>query len=314
MGKKRDNKDLDFISEYKKYAIIALVFITWLFFFFTYLQNTNNLEKAMTDFGEIGDFFGGMLNPLFALLALFALLQTIKIQTEELRTSNKALENSHEELRLTREETTKTREVFEEQKQTTKLQRFENTFFSMLDLHNEIVSSIPITDNIRRQFQKGALSSNPIVGRESFDVFANLLYSSVTNHYYHNKGLQLYKSFFNISGDYIGVYFRNIFQILKFISTSSIENKKFYANILRSQLSDKELYILLYHCSSYLGEDKFLPLVLEFEFFEHLSIRKKVSKDVYEIYLTKGQELFDNSYKAFGKNGNWQPLSATKIV
>lgn len=42
---------------------------------------TYNHEK----WGQLGDFFGGVLNPIFAFLALIALLYTIKLQVRELR-------------------------------------------------------------------------------------------------------------------------------------------------------------------------------------------------------------------------------------
>lgn len=44
--------------------------------------------------GQAGDFFGGMLNPLLAFCSFMALLYTIKIQTEELKLTREELKKS----------------------------------------------------------------------------------------------------------------------------------------------------------------------------------------------------------------------------
>ena len=44
--------------------------------------------------GQFGDFFGGMLNPLFAMLAFLALLWSISLQAHEFRQASKYCPNS----------------------------------------------------------------------------------------------------------------------------------------------------------------------------------------------------------------------------
>ncbi len=53
-------------------------------------------------------------------------------------------------------------------------QRFENTFFEMLKLHNEIVNSMEISS-----------SPSPILGRRGF----NILYNQVFNTFRNNQGV-----------------------------------------------------------------------------------------------------------------------------
>lgn len=50
--------------------------------------------------GVMGDFFGGMLNPIFGFLSLLALLSTISLQNSEIRASRKA----QQEMKLIQEE------------------------------------------------------------------------------------------------------------------------------------------------------------------------------------------------------------------
>jgi hypothetical protein len=84
-----------------------------------------NLKE--TDRGTFGDMFGS-INALFSGLALAGIILTILLQRKELK--------------LQREELRETRTEFETQNETLKLQRFENTFFSILNLHHQIVSAI----------------------------------------------------------------------------------------------------------------------------------------------------------------------------
>lgn len=44
--------------------------------------------------GQMGDFFGGMLNPILAFASFIALLYTIRIQSEELRLTREEFKNS----------------------------------------------------------------------------------------------------------------------------------------------------------------------------------------------------------------------------
>src|SRR5690606_20853252 len=85
--------------------------------------------KDKPNAGTIGDMFGS-INALFSGLALAGIILTILLQRNELQ--------------LQREELKQTRKEFETQNETLKLQRFENTFFSLLNLHHEIVSNMEL--------------------------------------------------------------------------------------------------------------------------------------------------------------------------
>lgn len=89
--------------------------------------------------GQMGDYFGGMLNPILAFASFMALLYTIKIQSQELR--------------LTRDELTKSANAQKESSEALKKQvaniekqSFEDTFFKMLDKLNELAKSTDINE------------------------------------------------------------------------------------------------------------------------------------------------------------------------
>jgi hypothetical protein len=133
------------IKEEKLHLLIFLfsvVFILWLFGWF--LMDTFIDAKDIR--GQFGDQFGS-INALFSGFALAGIIYTIVLQKKELS--------------LQREELEETREEFKIQNVTLKKQRFENTFFQLLKLHNDIVENmnIDVFDGKyeKRKFFEGAL-------------------------------------------------------------------------------------------------------------------------------------------------------------
>jgi hypothetical protein len=88
-----------------------------------YLNGGRNSEFL----GQVGDFLGGFLNPIFALFSFLAILYMIFIQLQELKISRDELELTRKELEKSADAALKSSKIFEQQ-------RFENTFFAML--HN----------------------------------------------------------------------------------------------------------------------------------------------------------------------------------
>lgn len=82
-----------------------------------------------------------------------------------------------------------------------------------------------------------------------------------------------------------------MFQILKFIDDSNIENKQRYVNIFRAQFTKNELEFLFYHCLGTIGKKRFKKLVEDYEFFEHIILNDDIEK-----------QLLEYDKKAFGKN------------
>lgn len=254
------------------------------------------LSNEISTWGTFGDFIGGTLNPILAFLSLIALLYTIKIQSKELALSTKEL---HEAQKATRDSAT----ALEEQSKSIKLQNFENTFFSMLDLHNKIVDNIKVKKGLtlNNRFPtvfNGSHDMESIQGRDAIkDIYTktdNYMKSNIHQMMRFNKS---YDTAHEAYQSYIGHYFGNIYQILKFISKSNeIEDKRKYSDLFRAQFSSEELKLLFYHCSGEIGSKKFKNYIEEFEFFEHLPIEKNNRN--YELILLR--DFYD--LKAFGKN------------
>ncbi len=277
MAKNKDS--LNFLEGYKTTAIIILagVVLIYLFSFTGFHFSVENIG----DFGTIGDFFGGILNPIFALLALFALLATIKIQSKELSKSVKIMKAQH---------------------QSIKLQNFENTFFNMLNLHNKLreslyynKTSLKISGNVGAFVIDDSMDIDSTLDKQEIVLVLLKFFYQFIEHFntlpsykkytYNNKSYQeeiwinpveinqrtrtnqFYLMFHSSLGEIYGHYFNNIYQILKFISNSKIENQKIYSNLFRAQFSSSELELLFYNCVSDIGNQDFLPLLIEFEIF-----------------------------------------------
>lgn len=190
--------------------------------------------------GLFSDSFG-IITSLVSGLALAGIILTILLQRDELKLQRKELSLTREELRLTREE-------MRNQHVTIKHQNFQSTFFQMLRLHNDIVNSIDLR-TVSGKIVK------LITGRDCFVNFSNKIkecYSIVKKS---DPGASeadilegAYAKFWNARQQEVGHYFRYLYTIFKFVKTSEIEDKKFYSNIVRAQLSDQELVVLFYNC------------------------------------------------------------------
>lgn len=224
--------------------------------------------------GAMGDFFGGTLNPIFGFIGLFALLLTIAIQ-------NKELSNSTRELRTSAR-------ALNEQSSSLKIQNFENTFFQLLGLHNNIVSDMFVGE--ADSADKG------LNGRDCFKIIYDYfeIYYKRKNKYAEDKNNYLaiieeaYDEFFISQQADIGHYFRNLYTIVKFVDNSEVENKKQYVSILRAQLSSYELSLLFYNCLWSVGRKKFKALIERYELLENMNINLLLNpKDQLPLYEKK---------------------------
>jgi uncharacterized membrane protein len=71
---------------------LAIALCTALFYF----NSIKNINHTASDFGQLGDFFGGILNPIFGFMALVAVLLTLYVQRVELSASIEVLKEARE--------------------------------------------------------------------------------------------------------------------------------------------------------------------------------------------------------------------------
>lgn len=174
-----------------------------------------NLSDEHERWAQFGDYIGGILGSVFALLALIALLITLRLQSKELKNSAIELRNSAEALK--------------EQSQSIVIQNFENRFFNMLSLHNQNVNSSCIRMETRASQDS---STEKYSGRACYAKYHYFLKDKLSSAA-KQKGSE-YKEGINASfgrfyRDFayeLGYYFRNIYCVLKFVHDSNLPDKK----------------------------------------------------------------------------------------
>ncbi|VAX21003.1 hypothetical protein MNBD_NITROSPINAE02-471 [hydrothermal vent metagenome] len=240
----------DFLSRHIVLILIILVMlgillsVVAIIIYSAHFPGPLPLDYAL--WGAVGDFFGGVLNPIFSFLAFIALLITIILQNQELS--------------LSRDELTKSAEALIDQSKAANLQNFENTFFQMVHLHNDIVNSMSISDPDD--------ANTGIVGRHCFLEYYQYFLSHFDKAKQECDGKDPlaivdkgFDSFLIENQASVGHYFRNLFTLVDFVDKSTIENKKHYTNMIRAQLSSYELALLFYNCLWRIGRMKFKALV-----------------------------------------------------
>lgn len=241
-------------------STIVIVLGIWLWAYYSLID----WDKA--DRGTFGDMFGGV-NALFSGLAFAGIIITIILQSNELN--------------LQRKELISTREEFETQNETLKIQRFENTFFQMLEFHHQIVNNLFIK---RANYKINDSFFGDYYGREYLrGVGLNMIDEMRKKGVNIHESLAIYNSFFDTESHNLAHYFRNLYRIFKYVDDAKIfEDKKndndkefnfkyTYTSIVRAQLSDTEMIWLFYNCLSDFGGKKFKPLIEKYAIFNNLN-------------------------------------------
>lgn len=198
----------------ENYIFIGIGFVIVLVWLVVYTINPEHLQY---------------LDVLFASLSFLGVIWAVIVQKQELR--------------LQREELESTRAVFKEQSSTSRKQRFENSFFQLINVY---------VDRERSLSYKGK------TGGETFTTFVGMLSSDWQGHSrllehgkYQEYEERVFKEYcekrVETDSSRFMTHFNNAFLIMDFIQKSNLveDNEKvFYFDILKSQLSQNELYLL----------------------------------------------------------------------
>lgn len=234
--------------------------------------------------GTFGDKFGA-INSFFSGLAVAGLICTIYLQKKEL-----GLQRI--EIRQTREEMIRQTKEFDEQNKTLRIQCFENTFFNMMELLQEIMQGLTY-NTTRQKWEKQrdsfgkirrVLDSESITlkGRQVFEESYNGTDICLKGIIY-NKGIEGYNESDAIS--LFDHYFRYLYRIMKFVDSSSsvidFETRYQYMAMLRGQLSKYELIWLYYNGLSNNGYEKLKPLIEKYAMLKNVRKELIVETDQY---------------------------------
>lgn len=252
------------------WVIPPLVFIYFpivIYFSYHYWDNKNPLVVL----DQLGSWFGGLFGSLFGLITIIFLL----VQNEEQKKEFKSqLEAQEKQIR--------------DQKYQAMKQSFENTFFQLISLHNNIVNDIEISQQQGREAFRFFYNKFCSIFRESFGEYIT---SDHPYPYRRHEINQTYSKFYDEYQIFVGQYYDNLYIIIKLVHETEFRDdneRKIYFDIIRAQLSTFELIMLLYTALSEsgdnVGEKKFLPLVSQYEFFSNLRFASAPVEADYQLY------------------------------
>jgi hypothetical protein len=292
---KQEKKEIFFTENTgKKFAIGGIIFIVLAAIIFI-LHGNWSFSKTLNEekIAQFGDFIGGIIGSLFSLagvilfyVALKEQRKDININQENLKLQNIALNQQVDEFKAQKTELIETRKVYEEQtilfreqtnlykqqnkelkEQTTtaKLQQFDSSFFSYLNMFIDFKNGLDLKTSSKNYFGEIYLE---ILNIESQDKTLIETFALIQTKYI--EVFHLYKN-------ELSLYFKTLYRIIILIDSSSIEEEKKqqYFKLLRSQLSDSELLVLYYNYHSHLGV-KVRPYIIKYGLLKHIRILDKI--------------------------------------
>ncbi len=224
-------------------------------------------ENAPEKLGQMGDFFGGMLNPLVSALTLFVAISVWQLQKVELQATKKALD---------------------EQAKTAEQQRQEQRFFDLLNVYQQTVASIsfekhkpsgefPVQYAGKEALSKFLNSHEGLLDLQSFNQSGHDAWTLQPDQLLLRADLITYWDNETIASLF-DHYFRVIFRILTeaegLLSNQQIPDLKDqhfrYIKLFRAQLSRSELMILGFNLWLDDEGEKMLPLAEKYGLLKHL--------------------------------------------
>lgn len=231
-------------------GVLVVVFVPYIYFF-------SELEYADDpgDFGTFGDYVGGAFGALTGLISVAFLYITYSKQME----------------------------MYKEQKNQTDVQQFDNNFFQLLQSFRSIVQTMQVTTNeclfrtkefrglefmskVRDQLSKQLEQLHKKKG-ENWFIELNSIRLRKDVH-------KIYQPIFEQYAAELGHYFRSLYHLLQYVDEKCPPSvsKKMYVDIVQSQMSTDELYLLCINGISNYGRQKLLPLLDRYSFLENLVI------------------------------------------
>lgn len=251
MQEQQQNKEgIDDVPFWHLFIYVGLVLLLW----GSAWVLSNILLDDLVKRGQFGDSFGAV-NALFSGLAFAVLIFTIRQQKQEIQQTQKLIKQQEQEL--------------QEQNETLRLQKFENTFFNLISLHQEILNGIKINLGGERV----------AVSREAIgEIYARFErgYASNTEKVESVRIQNSYRHIYAHFGHLYGHYIKNLESILRYLSLNSYK-KSMYEDMLIAMLSESELKIVFYHAYAHEAGAEFKGLVEAASLFRNLDSKKLIS-------------------------------------
>lgn len=194
--------------------------------------------------GTFGDFVGGVLGTIFALISTLIMIRTFNQQRAVTNKNQEQVEN----------------------------QRFNDLFFELLHLYQSEISEL--SGSVERK-RENNIEVIHYTNKDFFDLEKELVQRAYkpTKSYQGNiqSAVNLYMLFYIKHRTKVAACFRTLYRIYDLIDKADLKDsiKKNYLKIIRAQLTDSELFFLRYNGMTYYGQN-FLNYINKYHVLKHL--------------------------------------------
>lgn len=252
------------------------------------------IESAPDAWGQLGDYFGGLLNPAIGLATVVLVFITVRIQAHELRASLAELKQSNQ--------------MLEAQFEASSRASFEQTLFAWLKNYHDLLGSITmVVSNVPRYgrrtmhyWYEHGFQAKRVTSDFKSQRMLPLLSSPdelTTDRIEKHLGIKLAAEFIHDADvAYADVYakweyqldglFRTIYRLIKWIDEHedlSEDRKWFYVSLVRAQLSWIELTFIFYNGRTDQGQ-RFVPLCNKYALFDNLNLKSDMALEFLARY------------------------------
>lgn len=203
--------------------------------------------------GQLGDFFGGIIGTIITFLSVIFLYKAFKEQrlanVEAHEVNAEIIKQSEQSVNLNR------------------LQRFDANYCTLLNLYKDAIAGykssselIPVGKASMSNLVSSFIASTPFDNNETYKKRTK-------------KSLNLFNDFLAKNMTVVNAHMRILYQILNLLTISNIDenDKILYAKLLRSQMTDEELILIRYNCMTIRG-NKMQLLVFQYNILKHLPL------------------------------------------
>lgn len=202
--------------------------------------------------GQFGDFVGGILNPLFSIIGLLALLYTIVLQSEELRRSTRELKSSAKALKR--------------QNRHNSRQQFDNNLFQLLTLNIEQSNSVSY----------GFSGSKKIGGSAFYTAYKDFRRGWDLNAASGNEWIQRFDDWHIEGGKVFDAYAHSFTNMIDFVYEADVSKKA--KNFAYSTISANVSYdqAVIYFLIAVFSDEHnwYRDVLIEVDFFSNYSGRR----------------------------------------
>lgn len=230
------------------YIIVSVLFIGGFAFVFKWQHMVYLFDERYVVnnelLGTFGDFIGGVLGTIFALISTLILIRTFNQQ----------------------------RKITEKNKEQIENQRFNDLFFELLRLYQSEVADLCGQIEWKKGNEIGTInySNKDFFNYEKEKV--QRAFKTTTSYQGNIKNaLNIYMLFYVKNRTKVAACFRTLYRIYDLIDNADLKEpiKKNYLKIIRAQLTDSEIFFIRYNAMTYYGNN-FINYINKYNVLKHL--------------------------------------------